>query len=46
MERFEHPITGQTIQIASNDFQDFMTWSEAKAACEALGDGWRLPTKE
>jgi hypothetical protein len=23
-----------------------MTWDEAKKACEELGDGWRLPTKE
>jgi hypothetical protein len=23
-----------------------MTWDEAEAACEKLGNGWRLPTKE
>ena len=23
-----------------------MNWEEAKKACENLGDGWRLPTKE
>ena len=23
-----------------------MSWSEAKSACAALGDSWRLPTKE
>jgi len=24
----------------------WMTWEDAKKACEALGDGWRLPTKD
>ena len=23
-----------------------MTWEDAKKACAALGDGWRLPTKD
>ena len=24
----------------------YMSWNNAKKACEALGEGWRLPTKE
>jgi antitoxin component YwqK of YwqJK toxin-antitoxin module len=29
-------------------FEDFvpMTWDDAMAACETLGDGWHLPTKD
>jgi hypothetical protein len=31
--------------VAQYDFQDDMNWDDAKAACEALGKGWRLPSK-
>ncbi len=34
------------LEIAENDFYKNMTWYEAKAACEELGPGWRLPTKK
>jgi hypothetical protein len=42
----EHPITGLRLQVAKQDFSQEMTWTEAKKACNDLGNGWRLPTKE
>ena len=33
-----------TLQVAQNDFPNQMNWADAKKACEALGEGWRLPT--
>ena len=33
------------LEIYPNDFPSAMEWTDAKEACEALGDGWRLPTK-
>ena len=44
-------IIGKTIKIgnlevAQNDFPKGMKWEDAKKACENLGRGWRLPTKE
>jgi hypothetical protein len=44
-------IIGKSIRIgniivAQNDFPERMNWYEAKRACEALGGGWRLPTKD
>lgn len=43
-------IIGQTtlvgnLMIAQKDFPEKMKWWDAKTACTALGDGWRLPTK-
>ena len=35
-----------TLQVAQNDFPNQMNWADAKKACEALGEGWRLPTIE
>jgi hypothetical protein len=35
-----------TLQIAQFDFANQMSWADAKKACEALGDGWRLPSKD
>jgi hypothetical protein len=35
-----------TLQIAQTDFPNQMTWEDAKKACEGLGEGWRLPTKD
>jgi hypothetical protein len=35
-----------TLQIAQTDFPNQMNWADAKKACEALGEGWRLPTKD
>jgi len=34
------------LEIYPNDFPSTMYWVEAKEACEALGNGWRLPTKD
>ena len=43
-------IIGKTIKIgnlevAEKDFPNKMNWHSAKIACEALRNGWRLPTK-
>ena len=46
MDTIEHPLTGEKIRIAKADFTDRMTWDQANAGCNALGNGWRLPTKE
>lgn len=40
------PIELRVLKIASQDFPNVMSWDEAKEACEALGEGWRLPTKK
>jgi hypothetical protein len=39
------PIMIGNLEIAEHDFPEQMNWNEAKSACAALGDGWRLPTK-
>ncbi len=31
--------------VTQNDFPIQMNWEDAKKACEALGDGWRLPDR-
>lgn len=46
MLKIIHPITGGEVQVAQNDFPEKMTWGEALRSCNALGSGWRLPTKE
>jgi hypothetical protein len=38
-------ILTKSIEISSANLSP-MTWAEAVEACKALGDGWRLPTKE
>jgi hypothetical protein len=40
------PIILDTIFIAQHDFPIMMNWNNAKAACDSLGNGWRLPNKE
>ena len=42
-------ITGKSIkignlEIAQYDFPETMNWGDGKKACEAIGNGWRLPT--
>ena len=32
--------------VTQNYFPKKMNWEDAKKACESLGDGWRLPTKD
>jgi hypothetical protein len=39
------PITIGSFEVAQNDFKDSMSWDDAISACKALGEGWRLPTK-
>jgi hypothetical protein len=34
------------LEVAQKDFPERMSWFAAKKACEDLGAGWRLPTKE
>lgn len=41
---FNHPVTGEKIEVALNDFPNLMTWPEALEACNNLGNDWRLPT--
>jgi hypothetical protein len=41
-----NPIKIGGLEIAEHDFKDKMTWDDAKKACAALGDDWRLPTEE
>ncbi len=35
-----------SIEIADNDFPHQMHWKNAMAACQRLGDGWRLPSSD
>ena len=46
MLKITNPITGDELQVANQDFSNEMTWEEAKRACNELGSGWRLPTKQ
>ena len=34
------------LEVAQYDFPNEMNWDDAKKACEALGNGWRLPNKD
>jgi len=44
MENVE--IIIENIEIKCVDFKNEITWYEANAECDKLGDGWRLPTIE
>ena len=37
---------GKPMQVAKEDFSSKMNRDDAMSACEGLGNGWRLPTKE
>jgi hypothetical protein len=39
------PIKVGNFEIAEFDFSERLNWKDAKMACEGLGKGWRLPTK-
>lgn len=39
-------IAGETMQVAKEDFPSTMNWADARKACESLGNGWRLPSRE
>ena len=34
------------LEVADIVFPEKMYWKEAKKACNSLGEGWRLPTKD
>ena len=36
----------EAFEVYPKDLEGRFTWHEAKEACEALGEDWRLPTKE
>ena len=38
-------VKGIGLEVMTKDLGE-MNWEEAKKACENLGDGWRLPTKD
>jgi hypothetical protein len=40
------PVKIGNLEIAQYDFQKKMFWDDAKKACDSLGEGWRLPTKD
>ena len=44
MFEIKNPKSGSILQVAQYDFHYEMNYHLAKKACEALGDGWRLPT--
>ena len=39
------PVKIGNLLVAQNDFTKAMNWWDADDACNALGDGWRLPTE-
>lgn len=41
-----NPIKIGNLLVAQNDFPIGMMWDDANKTCAALGDGWRLPTKD
>ena len=40
------PVRIEGLEVAQNDFPEEINWDDAGKACKALGDGWRLPTKD
>ena len=34
------------LEVMTEDLAEMMNWDQAKQACAAFGDGWRLPTKD
>jgi hypothetical protein len=34
------------LEVAQYDFPEEMNWDDANKACNELGKGWRLPTKD
>jgi hypothetical protein len=40
------PVKIGNLEIAQYDFQKKLFWDDAKKACDSLGEGWRLPTKD
>jgi hypothetical protein len=40
------PFKIDNLIVAQYDFPSMLNWKDAKKACETLGNGWRLPTKD
>ena len=41
-----NPTKIENLEVVQFDFPDKMNWTDAKAASEELGNGWRLPSKD
>ena len=39
-------VKAGNFEVAESDMDNKMNWTDATAACKALGNGWRLPTKD
>jgi uncharacterized protein (TIGR02145 family) len=39
-------VNGRKLEVHKQDFLGKMNWNDARLACQSLGNGWRLPTKE
>ncbi len=46
LSTIEHPVTGEKIDVAKNDFSEKLLLQDAIGAVRQLGEGWRLPSKE
>jgi hypothetical protein len=42
-KNYESVLIGD-LEIMTTDFNETLTWEDAKTSIEALGDGWRLPS--
>lgn len=40
------PYVMDSLLVSRHDLPNRLTFEEAKIACQELGDGWRLPTKQ
>jgi len=40
------PFKMDILEVAQYDFPEEMNWDDANKACNDLGKGWRLPTKD
>lgn len=40
------PYVMDSLLVSRQDLPNRLTFEEAKIACQELGDGWRLPTKQ
>jgi len=45
-QKLTFEFEGKTIEVAKKDFPNEMNWDDAMAACQNLGNGWRLPSIE
>jgi len=43
-QKLTFEFEGHTIEVAEKDFPKPMNWDDAMAACQNLGNGWRLPS--